>query len=69
MRLATDPVYVADNSEKLGKDLWWGPWVRTDQTLNMPPQIIDGKLRVLGNLLIDPADPRQRVIGGNGYTP
>jgi len=67
VRLATDPIYAEDATQDLGPEVWGGTWVRTGQTLNMPPQIIDGKLRVLGSLLVDPADPKGHVIGGDHY--
>jgi len=68
VRLATDPIFADDSSKQLGSDVWDGNWVRHAQTLNMPPQIIDDRLRVLGSLLVDPNEPKGHVIGGNGYT-
>jgi hypothetical protein len=69
VRLATDPIYAEDGSQELSKDVWWSNWIRVDQTLNIPPQIIDGKLRLRGKLLVDPKDQQDVVVGGFGYTP
>lgn len=67
VRLATDPIYAEDGSAELSGDVWVNNWVRVSQTLNMPPQIINGRLRVLGSLMVDPDNPTDQVIGGAGY--
>ena len=68
VRLATDPIHAKDGNADLG-GLFTGPWIRKDQTINIPPQIIGGKLQLIGNLAVDPSNPRDHVIGGAGYTP
>lgn len=61
IRLATDPKSFTADADEDEMAEFGHNWIREFQTLNMPPQLINGRIYVMGRLSVDPKNPRDTL--------